>query len=206
MLSSTQEAPAPRRGFLITRLDLKILLAAMSGFLCVEILGFSSWFESTGGEWLGGLAFYMMSGAVFGVAILWPYLNRKTDLLWRGAALIAASALSYWCAMLTVAYSTRDVFMAEPRMLDYVAASVVGANLVFIACKFIIPFQWSIRYVLLGLVSGIIGGWLFRAVMLSSHFDERASFIAWQCLVCAALHFGTLSKARLAEACIKNRI
>lgn len=179
------------------RLDLKLILATISGLLCVEIFSLSSWLGQLGGEWLEGLAFYVVSGVVFAVAVLWPYLTRTTVFPWRGPALIAASALSYWCALWVVFYSSRGDFMAVPQMPDYIAASVTGAGLVFLACKVIVPFQWSIRYVVLGLVSGIAGGWLFPTFMQSPHFDERASFIVWQCIVCLALHFGALQSLKI---------
>jgi hypothetical protein len=99
--------------------------------------------------------------------------------------------LSYWCAV----YVLDSIAIFDPRLDSGLAAitsaGVVGAGIVFVAAKFIVPFKGTLRYLLLGLLAGVIGGSAFHALENSPGPYYGASFIAWHCIVCAGLHFGT---------------
>jgi hypothetical protein len=188
---------------MLQRLDVKLVLAAISGAL-VTLLGDLHVDE----EQLGGVLLllyeYGLAGALFAIPILWPYLRIKDHFLLRGLALIVASNVSFQCAGRAFDWIpdapipnpelpdlADAIARAVPKLTDFIVASIVGAAIVFIAAKYIVPFNWSMRYLLFGLIAGLVGGQAFSDLDSLPGPDLIFSFIAWHCIVCAALHFGT---------------
>ncbi len=178
---------------MLQRLDVKLVLAAISGALVSFVvttpdLGIEEAFDW---EVVRYLYDYGLSGALFAVSILWPYLRRDDHFLSRGVALVAASAVSFWSAV-NVCDSAEGVVSFPAWMPEeYLASSIVGAGIVFLAAKYIVPFNWARRYLFIGLLAAIAGGWVFGLLVDGPGPEFLFSFIAWHCIVCAALHFGT---------------
>ena len=172
----------------LQRLDVKLVLAAISGAL-VGLIGMQDgedvgWFTSF-------FYFYGVSGALFAISILWPYLQRDNRFLPKAFALVGVSVLSFWCALHTPDHVPGIPGFSSSGAMQFIVASIIGVGIVFVAAKYIVPFNWSLRYLLPGLVAAIAAGWAFDALMNTTVLGIAASFIAWHCIVCAALHFGT---------------
>jgi hypothetical protein len=181
----------------ITQFRTKLVLAAVSGAL-VSLFGNEIVYEwiPESNEWLGWLFQYGLTGALFAIAVLWPYLKRDRSFYFRGAALIASSVLSYWCATETAAGST------WPGLLSWrwdfagdawITASFIGVAIVMLAVKLIIPMRWSLVYLLLGLLASVPGGLVFVWFYEDSWPGDMIPYALWHSIVCAAIHFGSLS-------------
>ncbi len=191
---------------MITKFRTKLVLAAASGALVpLSVQVYDRLTASN--EWLEWLFGFGLPGALFAVAVLWPYLDRDRSFYLRGVALIGASVLSYWCANQTaIEFADISFGMFGPHGSvgwdAWVAASLVGAVIILLAAKLIIPLRWSLVYLLLGLLASVLGGLIF-------HWSEDAdwpqiliAYALWHSLVCAAIHFGspsTESGARLSS-------
>jgi hypothetical protein len=173
---------------MLQRLDVKLVLAAVSGAL-VGLIAMQD------GDEIGWLAsffyFYGVSGALFAISILWPYLQGDDRFLPKAFALVGASVLSFWLALHTPDHIPGIPAFSSSGATQFILASIIGTGVVFAAAKFVVPFNWSKRCLAIGLIAAIVGGWAFDALMNTPVLDITASFIAWHCIVCAALHFGT---------------
>jgi hypothetical protein len=125
--------------------------------------------------------------AIFGALVMAPCIT-ASRLRWpRVAAMCVASALIYFYAVKFVidgpfSYNTITPFLISGGG----AALLVGLAVVPLA-----PQRASARVFLLCLVAGIIGGAAFDdAIWLDSGFADVGGHVAWQVLVCLALHFG----------------
>ena len=173
---------------MLQRLDVKLVLAAISGAL----VGLIALQDSEDIGWLASFFyFYGVSGALFAISILWPYLQHDTRFLPKAFGLVGASVLSFWCALHTPDHIPGIPAFGSTGSLQFIVASIIGAAIVFVAMKFIVPVKWSPRYLLSGVVAAVPAGWAFDALMNTPVLDIAASFIAWHCIVCAGLHFGT---------------
>ena len=172
------------------RFGIKMLLAATSGAL-VAIIALYDMDDERLGAWLTFLYFYGISGALFASAILWPYLERNSQFLYRAAGLVAASVLSYWCAIQAHELVAQHIQVAQVIPLEYLAASLVGAAIVLVAAIQLAGLPMSRRMLGAALAAAVIGGLLFEPLMDLPFVGLSASFIAWHCLMCGALHAGT---------------
>jgi hypothetical protein len=88
---------------MLQRLDVKLVLAAVSGVLVGLIMDdFPLYLFGKPAfiDWLLDLLYVLaLPGALFASSILWPYLRRDDHFLPRALALFATSVLSYWCAV-----------------------------------------------------------------------------------------------------------
>ena len=180
---------------MIKQFRIKLVLAAASGALIMVHAVVHDWLP-TSNKWLDWLLGYGVPGTLFAVAVLWPYLKRDRSFYFRGAALIASSVLSYWCAVQPVVDaawkgpSPRWDFEGD----IYIIGSFFGVAIVLLAVKLIIPLRWSLVYVLLGLIASVLGGLVF--VWLSDEDSWLIGMIVyalWHSIVCAAIHFGSPS-------------
>ncbi len=173
---------------MLQRLDVKLALAAISGAL----VGLLSMQDGEDFGWLASFFyFYGVSGALFAISILWPYLQGDDRFLPKAFALVGVSVLSFWLALHTPNHIPGIPGFSSSGAMQFIAASIIGAGVVFAAVKYVVPFNWSKRYLSVGLIAAVVGGWAFDALMNTPVLDIAASFIAWHCIVCAALHFGT---------------
>ena len=144
-----------------------------------------------GFEWLD----FGFAGALFGLTVLGPYLRMGHGLILRALALIGASALSYFCAFMTL--NTEAWFPVAPVFTSFLLASVVGVTIVFVAARILIPLQVTAAFWFLGLAASLVGG---AAMYAGFHvFGETAlstvvSFGAWHMLACVAIYYGQRPK------------
>lgn len=175
---------------MLQRLDVKLVFAAISGAL----VGLIAMQDADPGKigWVPSFFyFYGVSGALFAISILWPYLPRDDRFLPKAFALVGASVLSFWCALHTPDHIPGIPAFNSSGAMQIIVASIIGAGIVFAAAKYIVPFKWSLHYLLPGMLAAVVAGWAFDALMNTPVLDIAASFIAWHCIMCAALHFGT---------------
>ena len=187
------------------RLVYKLFLAAASGALVFVSFPYAD--EGRLGWLLAWVVAYGWTGALFAVTILWPYLDRNNRPMIRGMGLVAASVLSFWCANWTVNHFPGNGSWGMPNTANFIASSIVGAAIVFIAAKFFVPFRWSKKYVSLGLGVAVLGGWLFDVLVNAipeNDYGLMAGFIAWHCLMCTSLHFSTLPDRKMVGAHAAN--
>src|SRR5690606_1558227 len=102
-------------------LPLRLALAVVSGVLCALLFRwrYAGWLPDF--KWFD----FGMAGALFGVTMLCPYLRSGHGLTMRALALIGASALSYFCAVMT-ALNADAWFSVVPVLTSFLLASFVG--------------------------------------------------------------------------------
>lgn len=159
----------------------KLVLAGASGLLCYVVYYFG--FD---GFWPEPL-FYSVSGAIFAGGVLFPYLRYDRSVWYRGLGLIVISTLSYWAAIETADRTTALAFSVDTRA--FLAASVVGAFIVFTGARFITPLNRSISLLVAGFSAAIVGGLAFALVQeLDNHFSMSLAFLAWHSLMAVSIH------------------
>lgn len=167
-------------------LKTKAALAGVSGLLCYVV--FHLGVDSTWPEPL----FWILSGTIFAAGVLSPYLKYDRSTWYRGFALIVTSALSYWAALETF---DQIVTMAIETSA-FLAASLVGAFIVLIGARLIIPLNRSISLFFVGFPVAIIGGLAFPLALelnfhsssISEEFSISLAFMAWHSLMAVAIH------------------
>lgn len=168
----------------------KCMLATVSGVACWWVAFFSHIGDSE--TILSALGFCVLSGLLFALGVLFPYLRRGRSMMWRGAALVAVSALSYWCALIVI--NELKSPWGVPNVEDFIPASLVGALIVLLGAKLVIPLNHLGQIAISGLVAAVLGGLAFSAPPLWGTAED--SFIlaygAWHLLMAAAIHFGAL--------------
>jgi transcriptional regulator with XRE-family HTH domain len=132
------EAKPPRERAIRLSLEfpVRVALAVFSGVLCALLLRGS--FE--------GLAFdcgwldYLIAGTLFGITVPCPYLRSGPRLVIRALALIGASALSYFCAVMT-ALNGDAWFSIAPVLTSFLLTSLIGMTIVLVAARILIPLR-----------------------------------------------------------------
>jgi transcriptional regulator with XRE-family HTH domain len=191
-LRANESAPPPRATAIRLSLELpiRLALAVVSGVLCALQL---RWSLGRDGVWFDfGLLDYGIAGALFGVAVLCPYLKAGPGLTMRALALIGASALSYFSAM-TTADNADTWLAAAPPVTKFLLASFVGLAIVLVAVKFLIPLRVTAAFWFLGLAASLIGGAAVYAgveLLGDSRLSTGAGFCVWHVLACMAIHRG----------------
>ena len=176
------------------RLQYKLLLAAASGIACGFVYVFVK-DEPGGFPGIWWWAFYILPGALFAAAVLFPYLQRDRTIYWRAAGLVVLSSLSYWSAVQVALLGTDWVSSREDMLL----ASLAGATIVMVGVLFIAPIRASVAYFLLGLVASIIGWLLFYYLFdFLDYLDyipgaAYPPYAIWHILIAAAIHVGSPS-------------
>lgn len=155
----------------------KAVLAGVSGLLCYAVYYFG--FD---GRWPSPL-FHSVSGGLFAVGVLFPYLKYDKVVWLRGFGLIALSTLSYWSAIETFSRSSSTMSWNDTQA--FVAASLVGAIIVLTGARFIAPLNRAIPLAVVGSPAAIAGGLAFS---LANHLTGFLSFLAWHCLMASAIH------------------
>jgi len=155
---------------------IKALLAAASGLACYWIFVWADGLPVI----VGWLFVYGLSGLLFAAGVLFPYLRRDKILPYRGLALVLVSIFSYWSALQVVMRGHLG-----PGTEDMLAASVVGAAIVLVGTKLIIPLQHAVRLALLGLPAAIIGGLIFA---WSTDGAFPVAYMAWHMLIAAVIY------------------
>ncbi|MDH5741330.1 MAG: hypothetical protein OEY77_13495 [Nitrospira sp.] len=173
----------------------KYTLAFISGVACFGVFASFGEFASPWGEpdtILVALGLYGMSGLLFTLGVLLPYLRRDRWILVRGFALVAVSTLSYRCAAYVVHALSGSAEV--PTVVDLIAASSVGALIVILGAKLVIPLNHPRQLVVSGSVAAVLGGLAFSATPLFLatplfHSGVVLAYGAWHMLMAAAIHF-----------------
>lgn len=205
-LRAVESAPRARAIRLSLDLPLRIVLAVVSGALCA--LQFR-WRLDAG--WMGfGLLDFGVPGALFGAAILCPYLAPGRRLIARALALIGASAFSYFCAMM-VFLNADTWFTVAHDLAGFVLASFVGVTIVLVAARLLIPLRVTAAIWLLGLAASLVGGFAMYAGfewLGDTTSSNVLAFSVWHVAACLAIHRGRASsdaESGLLAAFVKNR-
>ena len=178
----------------LERLSVRLALAVLSGIgvlLAGEVPG-SGWFST-----------YGLPGAVFAAGVLWPHLRRGNLLVARAVGLVVVSGVSYWAAISTgIEVAPWLGERSEPRLASYVVASLVGAAIVVVFAKWLVPLPTPARYWVLSTVAALVGGFVmyFGIPGLPGDVSDFAAFATWHALLCVALHFGSRASARSSSA------
>jgi transcriptional regulator with XRE-family HTH domain len=191
--ANESEPPRARAIRLSLELPMRLTLAVVSGVLCALVFRWNV--NDSGWLVLGfGLLDFGISGALFGVAVLCPYLSAGHGLMTRALALIAASALSYFSAV-TTALNADSWFSVAP-LASFLLASFIGVAIVLVAVRVLIPLRVTAAFWLLGLAASLVGGATMYAgfeVWGDTTSSTVVSFSVWHMLACIAIYRGRQS-------------
>ena len=188
------EAEPPRRRAIRLSLELpmRLALAVVSGVLCALQL---RWSFGRDGQWFDfGWLDFGIAGALFGVAVLCPYLTAGRGFILRALALSGASALSYFCAMMVALNA--DSWFSVARVLSFLLGSFIGVAIVLVAARILIPLRVTAAFWFLGLAASLIGGAAMYAafeVFGDTTLSTVAGFCVWHMLACMAIYRGRQS-------------
>jgi len=191
-LRASESKPSRVRTFRMSlELPLRLALAAASGGLCALQFRWRHYGGSSADIGFGWLDF-AIAGTLIGVAVLCPYLRSGHRLMMRALALIGASALSYFCAML--ALNSEEWFSITPVLTSFLLASFIGVVIVLVAARILIPLRVTAAYWLVGLAASLIGGAAMYAGFELNFSDTPlgtvVSFCVWHMMVCIAIYRG----------------
>jgi len=190
------ESQPSRQGAIRLSLELpmRLALAVVSGVLCALHLRWnvvdSGWLVSG-----FGLLDFGIAGALFGAAVLCPYLRSGHRLVMRALALIGASALSFFCAVMTL-LNADAWFSVAPVLTSFLLASFIGVAIVLVASKFLIPLRVTTAFWLLGLAASLVGGVAMYAgfeVFGDTIPSTVIGFCVWHVVACLAIDRGRQS-------------
>jgi transcriptional regulator with XRE-family HTH domain len=171
-------------------LPLRLALAVVSGVLCALHL---RWKLNAFGLDFGWLDFGI-AGALFGLAVLCPYLVAGRWAAMRAILLIGASALSYFSAMATALNG--ELWFSLPPVASFLLASFIGVAIVLVAAKALIPLRVTAAFWLLGFAASLVGGAAMYAgfeVLGDTTLTNAAGFAVWHVLACLAIYRGRQS-------------
>ncbi len=132
----------------------------------------------------GGNSGLHLIALVFGLLVMVPYVVPTGRWALRAAAMCVASAAIYYAAVRFVA----DSWLGLDTATSFVLSGSTAALLAGLAVVVLGPRQFTAKLIPLMLVAGAAGGVVFEhkfsidETMLLGH-------LAWQSLVCLALHF-----------------
>jgi hypothetical protein len=179
----------------LERLSVRLALAALSGLS----IGLAS-------DWLGSgtwLLEYGVPGALFGAGVLWPHLRTGHLLAARAVTLLVFSSVSYWAAVGTAVDLAPALGISagyEPNLAAFLLASLVGAAIVVVPAKWLIPVPTPAPYWVLSAVAALVGAVVMYFGLASppvrSDFLTYVAFAVWHSLLCVALHFGAKASPR----------
>jgi hypothetical protein len=166
----------------------RLALAVISGVLCALLFRGSLDQLAFDFGWLD----YLTAGTLFGMTVLWPYLRLGHGLMMRALTLIGASALSYFCAVMT-ALNADAWFPVAPVLTSFLVASSIGVTIVLVTARVLVPLQVSSVYWLLGGLASLLGGAAMYAgfeVFGDTTLSTVVSYCVWHALVCIAVYKG----------------
>lgn len=172
----------------VQRLDVKLVLAAVSGVACWLLFEFDPLDDMVAGMFVS----YALFGALFAAGVLLPYLGDGRAKWLRAAGLVAVSAFSFWAAIQVAGHG----FEAKtPDTVVYVLASLVGAAIVLVGGRLLSPLGDVVALAVAGGLYAVFGGLIFAV----SPWMWLA-FPAWHVLVASAIHAARQRQARAGNA------
>jgi transcriptional regulator with XRE-family HTH domain len=181
-----ESEPARARALRVSlELPLRLALALVSGVFCALHFQWRSFNAgwSLGFEWFD----YGLAGALFGAAVLCPYLRSGPGLVTRAFGLIAASALSYFCAVMVA------MLAGGLTLFALLLASLTGVTVILMAARFLIPLRVKVAFWFLGLVASLVGGAALFAgfeVFGDTTWSRGVGYSVWHIAVCLAIYQG----------------
>ena len=181
--------PRARAIRLSLELPMRLALAVLSGALCALSFHFRWGFDA--GWFSPGWLHFGIAGALFGGAVLCPYLVVGKRLMVRALVLVGAGALSYFCAMTTAL--SADSWFSVSRLSAFLLASFVGVTIVLVAVRVLIPLRVTAAFWFLGLAASLVSGAAVYAgfeVLGETAQSTVVAFCVWHLLACAAIYLG----------------
>ena len=190
-LRANDSEPSRQRAIRLSlELPMRLALAVVSGVLCALHFRWSFYGDDIGYGWLD----FGVAGALFGVAVLCPYLKAGRGLMTRALALIGASAFSYFCAVTTALNA--DSWFSVARLTSFLLASFIGVAIVLVAVRILIPLRVTAAFWFLGVAASLVGGAAMYAgfeVFGDTILSTAVSFCVWHMLACIAIYRGRQS-------------
>lgn len=126
-------------------------------------------------------------GALFGALVMAPYLASSDRRIMRATTMCISSAAIYYAAIRFVVHGPFGYETIIPFLISGGgAALLVSASVVLIAAR---RARWALLP--MAAIGGALGGAVFEwSVGVESEVALIAGHLAWQVLVCVALHFG----------------
>lgn len=187
-LRANESEPSRERAIRLSlELPMRLALAVVSGVLCALQFRWSFYSEGIGYGWLD----FGIAGALFGVAVLCPYLVAGPGLMTRALALFGASALSYFCAMTTA--MNADAWFSVAPLASFLLASLIGVTIVLASVRILIPLRVTAAFWFLGLAASLVGGVAMYAgleVLGDTTSSTVVGFCVWHVLTCIAIDRG----------------
>jgi transcriptional regulator with XRE-family HTH domain len=184
------------------RLELpaRLLLALISGILVPLILDgpFAQNFWTDTPDYFGrdfiAALIRPFCGALFGLTVLCPYLKRDNKLLLNSLILTVSGAASFMCA-----YWASFFLLDINELFAFVAASFIGAAIVIIASKRVMPIKPGITTWLCLMLAAVVGGVAVYGGLVRASDYEFGTFAAvlafctWHCVLTVLLYYGRSS-------------
>lgn len=129
-------------------------------------------------------------GWLFGALVLAPMESEGSRFWWRRILLVIASVLIWRIAV--------DVAITPPLIqrngiVSFASAGLLGALMIYVACRFIIPRKFSLLQILMASLAGVVSSAVMGAFAnhsSTSQLEDAAflsGFIIWQMGVAFAL-------------------
>ena len=177
-------------------LTTRLLLVVLSGLLTYPAIKLDTFL--TPDRYPPILSWWMLlHGVVFGALVMAPFVSASNYRGLRIAALIVASAASYYIA---IEVASLDDFAILTERVQFMIAGLTGAFLTVAATRHIAPLKVRPAYWLWSAVAGLAGGAVFSFTIEVCFWDRcnawwhvlpyASGWIAWQGLVCLAMVFG----------------
>ena len=179
MLDSAMTLSAPKRVLLAT-------VSGVSAWLVYHVLDWlSEWWEPFDSEY----ANYLLIGAAFGALVLVPLLPAWRQRMGAVAALVLGSIVIYGLVV-ELAIGEYGPLNVEHE-LAMVVSGLLGALLVGVLAKIVVPLRTPVRFWAAVVGAGLIGGVVFSwAWSMDGDATIIVGYVAWQVLVCLALAKG----------------
>jgi len=140
-----------------------------------------------------GLILFYSPGLLFGVLVLVPMGGEGSGVWWRRIRLVISSVL-IWHIALRVAINSWPY--TKLGILSCSSAGVLGALMICVACRYIIPQRFSLVQIVMASIAGVVGGaatgsvFEVWAVSRIGAVGSVGGFIIWQMGVAFALFSG----------------
>ena len=140
-----------------------------------------------------GLILFYSPGLFFGALVLVPMASKGNGVWWRRIRLVIASVL-IWHIALRIAINSWPY--TKLGILSCSSAGVLGALIICVACRFIIPQKYSLMQIMMSSLAGVVGGAAIGsvfevwAVSRIGAVGSVSGFIIWQMGVAFALFGG----------------